>query len=168
MNFRFRKSFTIIPGILKWTVSKKSTSLNLNLGIFSRSWGTRGKTTTLDMPGTSGIFWRKEERRKKGNKGQAGGSKTMPDVSDNTLTKPAGISLYAIAFAAQALIYWVWGKMSSDDNGFQHSLMLVLGLQLMVYVLVRVTNRVGTGANVLLVGALLAVTWFAARAFVLG
>lgn len=65
MRFRFRKSFTIIPKVLHWTVSKKGASLNLRLGPYSKSWGTRGNSSTLDMPGTSGIFWRKQTSRKK-------------------------------------------------------------------------------------------------------
>jgi hypothetical protein len=65
LNFRFRKSFNIIPGILRWTISKRGASLNLNLGIYSKSWGTGGRrTTTVDLPGTSGIFWRKQEKVK--------------------------------------------------------------------------------------------------------
>lgn len=65
MRFRFRKTFRIIPGILTWTASKRGLSLNLNLGIYSKSWGTGGRrTTTLDVPGTSGIFWRKQEKVK--------------------------------------------------------------------------------------------------------
>jgi hypothetical protein len=66
MSFRFRKSFKIIPGVLHWTISKKGVSLNLNLGIYSKSWGTGGRrTTTIDMPGTTGMFWRKQQTVKK-------------------------------------------------------------------------------------------------------
>ena len=65
MHFRFRKSFDIIPGLLRWTVSKRGASLNLHLGFYSKSWGTGGRrTTTIDMPGTTGMFWRKQERVK--------------------------------------------------------------------------------------------------------
>lgn len=76
LRTRFRKSFTIIPGILKWTISKKGTSLNFNLGPFSKTWGTRGNTTTIDAPGAFGLSWRKEERKgQNGEKGhQADGS----------------------------------------------------------------------------------------------
>ena len=63
MNFRFRKSIPIIGKLLRFTVSKKGVSLNLRLGWLSKSWGTRGTSTTLDMPGTSGMFFRKERRR---------------------------------------------------------------------------------------------------------
>jgi hypothetical protein len=61
MNFRFRKTFPILGKFLHWTVSKKGISLNLHLGPLSRSWGTRGKTTTIDAPGHFGLFWRKQE-----------------------------------------------------------------------------------------------------------
>lgn len=64
MRFRFRKSVNLLPGLLKLTVSRRGVSLNGRLGIFSRSWGTRGRSTTIDMPGTAGIFWRREDRRK--------------------------------------------------------------------------------------------------------
>lgn len=60
MNWKF----TLIPGLLSWTLNKKSVSLNGRLGPLSRSWGTRGTTTTLDMPGKLFSF-RKEERRRK-------------------------------------------------------------------------------------------------------
>lgn len=65
MRFRFRKSVALWPGHLNATVSRRGVSLNGRLGIFSRSWGTRGRSTTIDMPGTSGIFWRREDRRRK-------------------------------------------------------------------------------------------------------
>ncbi len=71
MNFRFRKSFPIVPGILRFTISKKGWSVNLNLGIFSKSWGNIRQTTTLDMPGTTGIFWRKEQSTKKSHEEKA-------------------------------------------------------------------------------------------------
>lgn len=64
-RFRFRKSVPLLGRFLTGTISRRSVSLNLRLGIFSRSWGTRGRTTTLDVPGTSGLFFRKEERRRK-------------------------------------------------------------------------------------------------------
>lgn len=61
MSFRFRKSFDIIPGMLRWTVSKRGFSLNLHLGIYSKSWGTGGRRTrTIDVPGTAGFFFRKQ------------------------------------------------------------------------------------------------------------
>ena len=65
MRFRFRKSVPVIPGLLNATVSRRGVSVNGRLGIFSRSWGTRGRSTTIDMPGTSGLFWRREDRRRK-------------------------------------------------------------------------------------------------------
>jgi len=65
LHFRFRKSFTLIPGVLHWTVSKRGASLNLHLLIYSKSWGTGGRrTTTIDMPGTTGMFWRKQQKVK--------------------------------------------------------------------------------------------------------
>lgn len=65
MSFRFRKSFNIIPGLLRWTISKKGASLNLHLGIYSKSLGTGGRRTrTIDVPGTTGIFFRKQTREK--------------------------------------------------------------------------------------------------------
>jgi hypothetical protein len=64
MNFRFRKSFSLLPG-LRGTISKKGVSLNFRAGLFSKSWGTRGTSTTIDMPGTAGFFWREERRRRK-------------------------------------------------------------------------------------------------------
>ena len=65
MAFRFRKSFDIIPGLLRWTISKRGASLNLHLGIYSKSWGSGGRRTrTIDIPGTSGIFFRKQTRVK--------------------------------------------------------------------------------------------------------
>jgi hypothetical protein len=63
MHFRFRKSFDIFGRILRWTVSKRGVSLNFHLGPFSKSWGTRQNTTTMDIPGTSGMFLRKEKRK---------------------------------------------------------------------------------------------------------
>ncbi|WP_217924422.1 hypothetical protein [Miltoncostaea oceani] len=64
-RFRFRKTFPLLGRLLTGTVSRRGVSLNLRLGLFSRSWGTRGTTTTIDVPATSGIFFRKEERRRK-------------------------------------------------------------------------------------------------------
>lgn len=64
MRFRFRKSFNIFGKFLGWTVSKKGVSLNMKLGPLSKSWGTRGRTTTIDAPGEYGMFWRKQESRK--------------------------------------------------------------------------------------------------------
>lgn len=159
MNFRFRKSLTIIPGVLRWTVSKKSTSLNLNLGIFSKSWGTRGSTTTIDAPGTTGIFWRREKRR-------GAGGKQLGHEASRHQAQSAGIGLFALAMIAQALIYWGWSAASCSGPAHLHALVLVLGAQLIVYALVRMMGRAGPGANFLLVAALVAVTYLLAHAFV--
>lgn len=70
LNLRFRKSIVLIPGILKFTLSKKGYSLNLNLGFFSKTWGSMRNTTTIDAPGHLGLSWRKEERRKKAAPGE--------------------------------------------------------------------------------------------------
>lgn len=79
MRFRFRKRIPLLGRFLSATVSKKGVSLNLRAGPLSKSWGTRGKTTTLDMPGTSGMFWRKEEGRRR----------TPPGADDQALAEGA-------------------------------------------------------------------------------
>lgn len=59
-HLRFRKSFPILGKFLQATISKRGLSLNLHLGPLSKSWGTGGRrSTTVDMPGTSGLFWQK-------------------------------------------------------------------------------------------------------------
>lgn len=60
----FRKSFTIIPGLLKWTISKRGVSLNAHAGPLSKSWGTYESETSIDGPGHFGLGWRKTDRRK--------------------------------------------------------------------------------------------------------
>ena len=60
---RFRKSFPLAGHFLHWTISKNGISLNAHLGPVSRSWGTRGNTSTIDAPGHIGLFWRKQTRR---------------------------------------------------------------------------------------------------------
>lgn len=62
-RLRFRKSFTVIPKVLKFTVNKKSWSLNFTLGPYSRSWGNRRSTSGVDLPGEYGLSMRKEHRR---------------------------------------------------------------------------------------------------------
>lgn len=63
MPFRFHKSFPLLGRFIQGTVSKKGVSLNMRMGPLSKSWGTgRRRSTTLDMPGTSGIFWRSQRR----------------------------------------------------------------------------------------------------------
>jgi Protein of unknown function (DUF4236) len=59
-RLRFRHSFTIIPKFLKFTLNKKSWSLNLTIGPYSRSWGSARSTTTIDAPGALGFSWRDE------------------------------------------------------------------------------------------------------------
>jgi hypothetical protein len=66
MHWRFRKSFPIIGHFLHVTVSKKGVSLNLHAGLLSRSWGTRGNTTSVDAPGHFGLYFRKQTRRPQG------------------------------------------------------------------------------------------------------
>jgi hypothetical protein len=166
MNFRFRKSLTIIPGILKWTVSKKSTSLNLNLGIFSRSWGTRGTTTTLDMPGTSGIFWRSEKRRRKDpEQAKARAQREKLGLPSPAQTQPASLAPFIILMIAQGLIWWAWGTLSCD-HAVGRSVVMLIGVQAMVYTLVRVMNRIGSMANILLLALLALGSYFAATSWI--
>jgi hypothetical protein len=160
MNFRFRKSFTIIPGILRWTVSKKSTSLNLNLGLFSKSWGTRGTTTTIDAPGTTGIFWRREHRR-----GGRGAAKQLGHESVQR-DERAGIGLFALALIVQGVAYWAWSAASCTGPAHSHALVFVLGLELIAYVLGRMLGRVGPGVNFLLVALLVAGGYVLAHSFI--
>lgn len=162
MKFRFRKSFSIIPGILRWTVSKRGTSLNLNLGIFSKSWGTRQNTTTLDMPGTSGIFWRKEQRKSQAKKSVG----VDHDDDSPRLVQPASLKLFVVALIVQALVYLSVHAAGGCDTKISRILITVLGLQLVVYTAVRVAKRVGSGLNFLLVAALIAAGWLVARSFV--
>lgn len=63
MRFRFRKSFPLLGHFLKWTVSKRGVSVNAHAGPVSKSWGTRGTSTTVDAPGKMGFFWRKQSSR---------------------------------------------------------------------------------------------------------
>jgi len=63
MHLRFRHSFPLVGHFLHFTVSKKGVSLNAHAGFFSKSWGTRGNTTTVDAPGHLGLFWRKQSKR---------------------------------------------------------------------------------------------------------
>jgi hypothetical protein len=156
MKFRFRKSLTIIPGVLKWTVSKKSTSLNLNLGLFSRSWGTRGTTTTLDLPGTSGLFFRSEKRRSRGAQG----------VEHAAPRQPAGLALFFAFMLVQGLVYWAWAS-ASCSGSIGRSLVFLLGIQAMAYTVIRVLNRVGTAGNVLLLLVMGIVGYFAAHAWII-
>lgn len=65
MNFRFRKTFPILGKFLGFTISKKGFSINFRAGVFSKSIGTLRNVTTIDLPGTSGIFFRKERRRRR-------------------------------------------------------------------------------------------------------
>jgi hypothetical protein len=59
-RLRFRHSFTLIPHFLKFTLNKKSWSLNMTIGPYSRSWGSARSTTTIDAPGALGFSWREE------------------------------------------------------------------------------------------------------------
>jgi hypothetical protein len=58
-HFRFRKSFRIMPGV-KGTISRRGASINFHSGLVSKSFGTRRNTTTVDVPGVHGAFWRSE------------------------------------------------------------------------------------------------------------
>lgn len=69
-HLHFRKSFPIIPGILKFTVSKRGVSLNLHLGFYSRSWGTVENRTTVDLPGHMGLGLQKVDRHGKHHHGE--------------------------------------------------------------------------------------------------
>jgi hypothetical protein len=61
LRLRFRKSFTLVPGVLKWTLTRRGASLNLHLLFYSKSWGRGGRrTTTIDAPGRFGLSWRKQ------------------------------------------------------------------------------------------------------------
>lgn len=62
-RLRFRKSIPIIPKILYVTLNKKSYSINLRLGPYSRSWGNKRSHSTLDMPGELGFSYRKSKER---------------------------------------------------------------------------------------------------------
>jgi hypothetical protein len=68
MHLRFRHRFPLIGHFLHWTLSRHGVSLNAHLGPFSRSWGTQAKTTTIDVPGHLGFFWRKQARRGSGTR----------------------------------------------------------------------------------------------------
>lgn len=62
-RWRFRKSFTIIPKLLKFTINKKSWSLNFKLGPYSRSWGSARSTSGIDLPGEYGFYMHKDHRK---------------------------------------------------------------------------------------------------------
>jgi len=59
-RLRFRKSLTLIPGLLKLTLNKRSWSLNLTIGPYSRSWGSLRTTSGIDLPGQQGLSLGKE------------------------------------------------------------------------------------------------------------
>lgn len=55
MPITFRKSFTVIPGILKYNVNARSRSWTLRIGPFSRTWSSTGRrTTAVNLPGPVG------------------------------------------------------------------------------------------------------------------
>lgn len=56
-HVRYRRSWTIIPHFLKWTLTGHGVSLNFSAGPFHKSIGTRGTTTDVDLPG-KGLYWR--------------------------------------------------------------------------------------------------------------
>jgi hypothetical protein len=65
MHLRFRHRFPLAGHFLHWTLSRHGVSLNMHVGLFSRSWGTQGNTTTVDAPGHLGFFWRKQTRKRR-------------------------------------------------------------------------------------------------------
>lgn len=64
MHLRFRKSFPIIPKVLYFTLSKKSVSMQLRLGPFSKSWGSKEDSFAIDAPGELGLGMKKRSRHK--------------------------------------------------------------------------------------------------------
>jgi hypothetical protein len=62
MSFTFRRSFPVIPGILKYNVNMHSRSWTLKLGPLSRTWSSTGRvTTSANLPGP--VDWRSSRRR---------------------------------------------------------------------------------------------------------
>ena len=63
MPLRFRKSFTIMPG-LRLNINKKSVSLTTKVGPVSHTVSTSGRdTTNVSLPGP--LSYRKETTRRK-------------------------------------------------------------------------------------------------------
>jgi hypothetical protein len=55
MGLTFRKSFTVIPHLLKYNVNARSRSWTLRVGPFSRTWSSTGRrTTSVNLPGPAG------------------------------------------------------------------------------------------------------------------
>jgi hypothetical protein len=58
MEFRFRRSWGLIPGV-RLNLGKKSGSLSFGFRGFHYTVGTQGKRVTAGIPGT-GLFWTKK------------------------------------------------------------------------------------------------------------
>ncbi|MCK1643081.1 DUF4236 domain-containing protein [Bradyrhizobium sp. 157] len=58
MGLRFRKTFSIIPGV-KLNIGKKSASVRVGVKGFGYTTGTAGKTISASLPGTGLSFSRK-------------------------------------------------------------------------------------------------------------
>lgn len=134
MRFRFRKSLTLWPGHLKATVSRRGVSLNGRVGIFSRSWGTRGRSTTIDMPGTSGIFWRREDRRRKLRGADAMETAFLRREQAQRRWARAGTVVCALACVVLAgRAYLVPLARGCDNQGTGIRLLILLGLVIGAY-----------------------------------
>lgn len=62
--FYFRKTITIIPGLLRVNLNKKSASLSVGPRGGARTYSTTGRvTTSVDLPGP--FSWRRTRQRRR-------------------------------------------------------------------------------------------------------
>lgn len=62
MPVTFRKRIALIPGLLYLNLGRRSRSISLKAGPFSRTWSSTGRrTTSVDLPGPLG--YRSTRRR---------------------------------------------------------------------------------------------------------
>lgn len=52
MSIRFRKTFTLLPGLIRLNINRKSVSVSVGPRGLSRTYSNRGHVTTgIDLPG---------------------------------------------------------------------------------------------------------------------
>jgi hypothetical protein len=92
----------------------------------SKSWGTRGTSTTVDMPGTSGMFWRREQRRHKLDPAQAEQQRRRFFMQMAQLTGLAVIVVQALVELARLHVHF--GDQVCRLDGHPHIVLGVLVL----------------------------------------
>ncbi|NOJ47829.1 DUF4236 domain-containing protein [Bradyrhizobium sp. WSM 1744] len=97
MGLRFRKTFSIIPGV-RLNIGKKSASVRIGVKGFGYTTGTAGKTISASLPGTGLSFSHKIKAS-----ATTTGIGAVP-ASDGRPRRPW--FLLMIVYAIASLIWW--------------------------------------------------------------